>query len=142
IYVNSVGKTIVQPPVLRSIDFGADVARSGADVPTKLGGLIAYWQLDEGKGTTAQDASSSKMTATLHGGQWVDGVKGTALQFAKDGDYLVYGDSEKLNFKAGAPFTFAGWVKTKADSGAVVSQGESMEGAGGIMELALAHGRL
>src|SRR5207248_243882 len=88
------------------------------------------------------DGSSNKMKATLHGGRWVEGVIGTALRFDKDGEYLDYGDSEKLNFKAGAPFTFAGWVKTKADSGAVVSQRNSKEGAGGIIDLTLSEGKL
>ena len=33
--------------------------------------LVAYLQLQEGKGTTTADSSSSHMTATLHGATWV-----------------------------------------------------------------------
>ncbi|HVS37615.1 MAG TPA: LamG domain-containing protein [Gemmataceae bacterium] len=100
--------------------------------PAELDGLLAYWKLDEGDGTTAEDVSPNKMKATLHGGRWAPGAKGTALQFDKDGDYLDYGDSPQLNFKAGAAFTFAGWVKTMAERGAVVSQRNSKDGGANI----------
>jgi hypothetical protein len=72
------------------------------------------------------------MQATLHGGRWVAGVRGTALQFDREGDYLDYGDSPRLNFKAGAAFTFAGWVKTAAQRGTVVSQRNSKDGGANI----------
>jgi hypothetical protein len=109
--------------------------------PAKMRGLLAYWSLDEGKGTTAQDASPNKMEATLKGGRWVPGVKGTALKFSKEGEYLDYGDSAKLNFKAGEAFTFAGWVKTEAQQGTVVSQRNSKDGGANI-DINIAGGKL
>jgi Concanavalin A-like lectin/glucanases superfamily len=109
--------------------------------PVDLDGLLAYWKLDEGKGATAQDASTNKMKATLHGGRWTAGARGSALLFEKDGDYLDYGDSPLLNFNAGAPFTFAGWVKSTAVRGAIVSQRHSKDGGANI-DLTLNDGKL
>jgi hypothetical protein len=143
VYVNGEGKPIVLAPERRSIDFGTGlVARTDVHAATELDGLLAYWKLDERKDETVEDSSSNKMKATLHGGRWVEGVSGTALQFDKAGEYLDLGDSPKFNFKAGQAFTFAGWVKTKAKDGSIVSLRNSKEGAGGIIDLTLGGGKL
>jgi Concanavalin A-like lectin/glucanases superfamily/tRNA_anti-like len=132
-----------QEPITKKTDSGVpdekvNVVKPGA--PAELAGLLAYWKLDEGEGTTAQDASANKLKATLHGGRWVAGANGTGLQFERD-EYLDYGDSPRLNFKAGAPFTFAGWVKTTAQRGAVVSQRDSKDG-GAVIDITLDEGKL
>jgi hypothetical protein len=133
-----------QPPITKKTDPGGAEEKTSAikpGSPAELAGLLAYWKLDEGKGTTAQDASANKMKATLHGGRWVAGANGTALQFEKDSEYLDYGNLPRLNFKAGAPFTFAGWVKTTAQRGAVVSQRNSKDG-GAVIDITLDGGKL
>lgn len=59
-------------------------------------------------------------------------MKGTGLQFDGVGDYLDYGKSPALNFKVGAPFTFAGWVRTTRNNGPIVSQRNSKDGGADI----------
>ena len=108
--------------------------------PEQLDGLLAYWKLDEAKGTSAED-SRNKLKATLRGGQWCTGVKGSALQFNKNGEYLDFGDSPLLNFKAGVAFTFSGWVKSKALRGPVVSLRNNNDN-GAVIDLTLEDGKL
>jgi hypothetical protein len=109
--------------------------------PAELDGLLAYWKFDEAKGTTAADASRNKLKATLRGGHWSTGVNGAALQFEKNGEYLDYGNSPALNFKASTAFTFAGWVKSKSQRGAIVSQRNSRD-AGAAIDITLEDGKL
>jgi len=130
VYVDGTGKTIALEPGQRAIDFR----------PADQAGLLAHWKLDEGKGSTAED-ETDKLKATLHGGRWVEGIKGQALQFDGDGDYLDYGDTEELNFQAGDAFTFSGWVKSKAQTGGIVSQRNSKE-EGAVIDLTLTGGKL
>lgn len=87
--------------------------------PDQLPGLLAYWNLDEGQGTTATD-SKNEWKAALKGGRWVDGVRGKAIQFEADDEYLDY-SAAKLSFPAGQPFTVGVWFKTTATSGAILS---------------------
>jgi len=89
--------------------------------PRSVPGLIAYWPLDEGTGTSAEDKSGNGILALLHGGEWVPGVKGSALRLDGKADYLDLGPDARLNFGAGAPFTLAGWIATEADEGIVCS---------------------
>jgi hypothetical protein len=90
-------------------------------VPESLPGLIAYWPLDDNQGAAATDKSGNGFLALLHGGQWVAGVKGSALRLDGKNDYLDLGPDARLNFAPGAPFTLAGWVATEADQGVICS---------------------
>jgi serine/threonine-protein kinase len=85
-------------------------------------GALAYWKMDEGRGTRVADASGRNNHATLHQAGWVPGTRGKAVHFDTEDSYLAYGTSPDFNFGANAPFTFAGWVKTTAQGGAIVSQ--------------------
>jgi hypothetical protein len=89
-------------------------------VPQSLLGLIAYWPLDENQGGAAQDKVGNSF-AVLQGGQWVPGVKGSALRLDGKNDFLDLGVDQRLNFGAGAPFTLAVWVNTHADEGVICS---------------------
>jgi hypothetical protein len=126
-----------------SLDQGKPVAPahkepiSAAETP----GLLGYWRLDEGAGTKAADASRNGNDATLHGGKWVGGIKGKAVEFDGARDYLDYGKSPAFNFKAHAPFTFAAWVRTTAGKGPLVSQRNSKDG-GPVIDISLADGTL
>jgi hypothetical protein len=84
-------------------------------------GLRASWAFDEGKGDKAFDSGPHRLEATLHGCQWVPGVRGTALQFNGTTDYLELSSSGVLNFADQAPFTIAAWVKTSRDKGYILS---------------------
>jgi hypothetical protein len=86
--------------------------------PATLPGLIAYWPLNEGQGAITLD-EARKQPAVRHGGEWVQGIKGTALRFNGTSDYVDLGDDDRLNFGRGAPFTLAGWAATEAHRGAI-----------------------
>ncbi|MFI5934321.1 LamG-like jellyroll fold domain-containing protein [Actinoplanes sp. NPDC051494] len=62
------------------------VIAAGADPGLSFPGR-GDWNLDEGRGTTARDSSTSHRDLTLNGNPaWVPGVTGTALAFDGDGD--------------------------------------------------------
>jgi phage FluMu protein Com len=97
---------------------------------TALPGLIAYWPLDEGNGTRAADASGNGNDAKLAGATaWEQGIRGKALAFVAQGDFLDLGTSARLNFPGEQPFTFSGWFRTQTPSGAIVSFRNSRAGA-------------
>jgi hypothetical protein len=106
---------------------------SAAVVP----GLLAYWALDEGGGNSAPGGQG----ATVHGGRWAQGVRGKALELDGTADYVDCGSAAALNFKAGAPFTVAGWVRTRRPLGTVVSFRNSKDG-GAVLDLTIAGGVL
>ena len=84
----------------------APPARAAA--PTS--GLVGYWNLDEGAGTTAGDSSGSGNNGTLvNGPTWTAGKVGSgAVDFDGVDDYI------QTAFIAGptSGFTFSFWVKT------------------------------
>ncbi len=84
--------------------------------PATIPGLIAYWPLNEGQGAITID-EARKQPAVRHGGEWVQGIKGSALRFNGTSDFLDLRDDARLNFGRGAPFTLAGWVATETDRG-------------------------
>jgi len=58
--------------------------------------LVAYWRLDEGSGTTANDSSGNGNNGTFNGDpQWVVGYLGGALEFDGSDDWLDCGNDPK-----------------------------------------------
>jgi hypothetical protein len=56
-------------------------------------GLIGYWKLDEGTGTTAFDSSGNGYNGTLENNPtWIDGKYGTAINFDGIDDYVAIPD--------------------------------------------------
>src|SRR5207302_10178965 len=55
--------------------------------------------------------------------------------------HVDYGAESRFDFAAGAPFTVRGWVKTRDDSGTVVSQRHLQEDAADL-DITLENGRL
>jgi hypothetical protein len=94
--------------------------------------LLGYWRMDEGQGTHAADASGRGNHATLTQASWTAGVRGRGVQFSSDDSYLSYGASPDFNFADNAPFTFAGWFKTTAADGFLLSQRHSERQAADI----------
>jgi hypothetical protein len=85
-------------------------------------GLIAYWDFDaQANAGQVKDLSGRGNDATLHGTGLADGVRGRALQCNGRDAYCDLGDAPNLNFAAGAPFTIAGWVRTRAAAGTILS---------------------
>jgi len=59
-------------------------------------GLVAYWPLDEGKGTEIEDATGNGFDGTFKGDPaWVDGIYGKALEFDGD-DYVEVPDAANI----------------------------------------------
>ena len=59
--------------------------------------LVAYWRLDEGSGTTANDSTGNGNDGTFNGDpQWVEGYYGSAIEFDGAGDFLDCGSDPSL----------------------------------------------
>ena len=50
---------------------------ASATVNVAINGLLAYYQFNEGTGTTSADATGDGFTATLQGATWTTGIEGT-----------------------------------------------------------------
>jgi parallel beta-helix repeat protein len=75
--------------------------------------LVAYWNFDEGTGSTAADASGNANHGTLvNGPQWASGVAGHALSFDGSDDSVDVLNSTSLNVSN--VFTLSAWVKPAA----------------------------
>jgi len=73
-----------------------------------VNGLCAYYNFDEGSGTTANDSSGDGDTGTINGATWVDGVSGKALSFDGVSD-VTLPDSDLWNLGANN-FAITMWV--------------------------------
>jgi hypothetical protein len=77
------------------------------------GGLVGFWKLDDGSGTTAADASGNDLDGTLVGNtSWVDGIVAGALAFDGDGDYVDLGKDPALDITN--QITVSAWIKVDA----------------------------
>jgi len=74
-------------------------------------GLVAYWPLDEGAGTTTSDLSGNGNDGILIGGpNWVEGKLGGALDFDGSDDIVDCGNPPILDFGTG-DFTVSAWMR-------------------------------
>lgn len=105
--------------------------------------LVGHWTFDEGAGERCQDVSGRGNHGTVHAAEWVEGIRGKALRLRGPGSYFDYGKSADFNFAAGAPFTFAGWVRTKDREGTLVSQRSGAPGRGApVIDILLIGGQI
>ena len=78
-------------------------------------GLVGYWRLNEGAGTTAADLSPAGNTAHFAGMDpakcWVEGRQGKALEFDGDRSYVEVPNSAALQGVQEGDYTLAAWVK-------------------------------
>ncbi|MDE1941399.1 MAG: LamG domain-containing protein, partial [Patescibacteria group bacterium] len=88
----------------------AQVSGSSCTAGDLACGLVGWWKLDEGSGTTASDSSGSGNTGTIQGNaNWVSGAIGGAFSF--DGaTSMNIGTASSLDFTNA--FTFSFWIKT------------------------------
>lgn len=71
-------------------------------------GLVGYWKLDEGSGTTTSDSSGNGNTGILmNGPQWVNGKYGKALDFNGVNNFVSIPDSPSLRVQS---FSLAAWI--------------------------------
>jgi chitodextrinase len=68
------------------------------------GGLIGYWNFDEGSGSVAHDTSGGGHDGAVNGAAWTTGKINTGLRFT--------GTSSAITpaFALGAPFSISAWV--------------------------------
>ncbi|MDP4009580.1 MAG: DUF2341 domain-containing protein [Candidatus Shapirobacteria bacterium] len=72
-------------------------------------GLVGYWKMDEGVGTTTADSSGNGNTGTLSGATWSSGKFGIGTSFGSVNSNVSLGSSANLN--TGNYFTLSGWYK-------------------------------
>ncbi len=73
-------------------------------------GLVGYWQLDDGSGTSATDSSTNGNTGTLtNGPTWTTGQVSSAIDFDGSDDFVSVADTNTLDFAESTNFTLAGW---------------------------------
>ena len=91
----------------------ASASFNKSSTSTVSSGLVAYWNFDEGTGTTTADASGNANHGTLvNGPQWASGVAGKALSFDGTDDSVDVLNSNSLNLSN--VFTLSAWVKPTA----------------------------
>ncbi len=79
-------------------------------------GLVGWWKLDDGTGTSAIDSSGSGNTGTLNNGPgWVDGRKGRAVALDGTNDYISMGTSA-LTSVDNSDKTVSAWIRKTANS--------------------------
>ena len=97
--------------------------------PLAQAGLVGWWQLDEGTGTTTKDASANGNNGTFQGNpQWVTGVIGGALKFNGTSDCVVCGDAPQLALTNALTITC--WVNPADFTGDRAFTGRSAAGVG------------
>ncbi len=97
-------------------DGGIDPARYEQGSDKKLwaaaSGLVGYWPMDEGSGTTTSDTSgyATAIGGTLNGGAaWANCKIGACVSFDGVDDYVDIPHNTKLNITG--PITISAWIK-------------------------------
>lgn len=81
-------------------------------MPDWRNGLIGYWKLDEGNGSTTNDSSGNGINGTLNGPTWSEGQFGKALSFDGNDDYVVMDDLHDENVTS---LTISAWINSPFD---------------------------
>lgn len=84
----------------------------------------AYWNLDDGSGTTVKDISPNLLHGTRNGPIWTSGKYNSALRFDGVNDNVYRGSGFTTTFRHSDDFTISAWVKPSslADPAAFVGQ--------------------
>ena len=91
-------------------------------------GLVAWWKLDEAKGSKAEDASGHEFTGTVVGrSAWTPGQGriGGAMEFSSRGAFINCGTEPEFDCRDG--MTLAAWIKVRQfnkRSQAIVTKGD------------------
>jgi hypothetical protein len=92
-------------------------------------GLVGHWTFDEGSGDIAHDSSSNALHGAVRGGQWVEGVSGTALDSAGT---MVVDVADGPVLQLTESFTLEAWVRAMAGMhsahGMIIFRGDSRPG--------------
>jgi len=85
-------------------------------------GLLGYWKMDEGTGTSVANSISAQYNGTQNNATWVDGISGKALSFNGTNSFVVCNNTPVMTLTN--EVTMSAWVKTLS-AGAVVTKDES-----------------
>lgn len=93
------------------------------DLASYSSGLLAWWQMGEGAGTTITDRSGNGRTGTFHGNTaWGAGKTGNAVAFdGSDGCYTTHGNV--LGFSGTNSQTISLWINpTSTSAGTIIGR--------------------
>jgi hypothetical protein len=106
--LRSLGLAFIAAIVLVSLGVFNDALASSLIIPHNNTGLVGYWDMNEGTGTSVFDRSGAGKTGTLvNGAAWVDGKFGKAVSFDGSNDYI---DLSTVSAQV-IPITFSFWAK-------------------------------
>ena len=94
--------------------FGGGTNAPSVPEDTMTRGLVGYWSMDEGTGSTAYDGSGDGNDGTIYGAQWTKGKNAGALQFDGTDDYVDCGNKPSLDIGT-TDFTIEAWVNPSGD---------------------------
>ncbi|MDH5779714.1 MAG: LamG domain-containing protein [Candidatus Bathyarchaeota archaeon] len=81
-------------------------------------GMVSYWRLNEGSGTTAYDSVSDNDGTLVNGPEWTTGIVDGGLSFDGIDDYVGISHHPDLNIGGnGKGFTAEAWIKTPTPMG-------------------------
>lgn len=90
-------------------------------------GLVGWWKLDEGSGTTANDSSGQGNTGTLtNGPTWTSGKRDGSINFDGNNDYITVPDTSILEMSF--PFSVSAWINTTTVNNTVILEKDSNSG--------------
>ncbi len=99
---------------------------ANATVTVNILGLLAYYKMNEGAGTTTADATGNGNTATIDGATWTTGVAGDGLAFNGSGSEVTL---PTLNISSNT-VTFSGWFDSSGtqniDAGLIFNRNGSI----------------
>ncbi|MBN2374830.1 MAG: LamG domain-containing protein [Sedimentisphaerales bacterium] len=72
-------------------------------------GVVAYWNFDDGAGSTALDSVGSNH-GTVSGAQWVSGHTNGALNFDGSNDYVEVNEDSTLQGLGASIFSMSAWI--------------------------------
>lgn len=92
-------------------------ANMGMAVDSPTEGLVAHWNFDEGKGSTATDSGSGGHNGVIHHAEWAEGRDGhgQALRFEGKQSWVDCGNADALNLAN--EFTVEAWIKPELPRG-------------------------
>ena len=115
-------------------------AATGIDIGLWRTGILSV-AFDEARGNRVANQSAFGGSGTLRNVVLVPGVRGSALDFRGPNTRFDFNDLPGLNFEAGQPFTYAGWLRTDRPEGVILSQ-RRLDNASPVLDVSVRNGQL
>jgi hypothetical protein len=99
-------------------------------------GLVAYWNFDEGSGTTANDSSGNNYTGTVNNATWTAGKVGSgALDFNGNNSNVSVSNVPNLTGQ-----TYSMWINPRSGGSGGIGRIFTKGGNGAILRMSFATG--